>query len=104
MNQSWLAEAMERGVRNGLSSTASRALASYAARQFQEHGSSIAGELGLTADQLMADRSHLPLLVRARARVYRALRTLGWSYPQIGRACGRDHTVVMMALRKWRDQ
>jgi len=35
----------------------------------------------------------------ARKAVYAALRQLGWSYPAIGRAVGRDHSTVIQVLQ-----
>lgn len=41
-----------------------------------------------------------PSIVAARRLFALHLRTeLGWSYPQIGRLLGRDHTTVMMLCR-----
>jgi chromosomal replication initiation ATPase DnaA len=38
--------------------------------------------------------------VRSAQRSFWAyLRAIGWSFPQIGKLCGRDHTTVMYALR-----
>ena len=36
--------------------------------------------------------------VQARAEVAQVLRELGWSYPRVGRAIGRDHAAVMYLL------
>ena len=41
-----------------------------------------------------------PTYVRARRAVWVRLRELGWSYPEIGRAFGYDHTTVLNALKK----
>lgn len=39
-------------------------------------------------------------VVAARVEVWKYLRTLGWSYPRIGKAFGRDHTSVFKTLLK----
>ena len=36
--------------------------------------------------------------VQARTEVAQVLRELGWSYPRVGRAIGRDHAAVMYLL------
>lgn len=50
------------------------------------------------ADVLGSGRSRT--LVVARHAVWLALRRRGHSYPEIGRACGYDHTSVLEAVRR----
>jgi chromosomal replication initiation ATPase DnaA len=60
----------------------------------------IARELAarLGAPDAILGPSRQPHLVEARAEVFRELRALGWSYPRIGRAVGRDHTTIHAAV------
>lgn len=39
-------------------------------------------------------------VVAARVEVWRELRNRGWSYPRIGKEFGRDHTTVLVTLRR----
>jgi chromosomal replication initiation ATPase DnaA len=59
----------------------------------------IAARFGVRYEDMMgpARWGTLPI---ARRALYRVLRAQGWSLPQIGRFVGRDHTTVMIALRK----
>jgi len=64
----------------------------------QELAAQIAQQHGITTADMLG-RSRYAHLVSARRDLYRVLRTRGWSYPAIGRACGnRDHTSIMYAL------
>jgi chromosomal replication initiation ATPase DnaA len=59
----------------------------------------IARKHGVSVEELVG-RSCLRHVVEARRELYCALRARKWSYPAIGRFCGRDHTTVMAAVRK----
>lgn len=39
-------------------------------------------------------------LMMPRFAVYKALRLRGWSYPQIGKALGRDHSTIIYGVRR----
>lgn len=58
----------------------------------------IAFEHGLTVATLRGP-SHDRFVVEARRSLYRHLRSMGWSYPAIGKFIGRDHTTILAALR-----
>jgi chromosomal replication initiation ATPase DnaA len=55
--------------------------------------------LGVTVDEMLS-RGRTKQLAHARAIVCWALRQKGFSFPEIGRALGRDHTSVIPAVRK----
>jgi chromosomal replication initiation ATPase DnaA len=63
--------------------------AQLAARVANRHGIAV---------RLMLSPQRYKHLVAARAELYAGLRAMGWSYPDIGRACDRDHTSIMYAL------
>lgn len=52
----------------------------------------------VTVDELLA-HNRSPRPTRARHDLWRRLRERGWSYPEIGRLVGFDHTTVMYACR-----
>lgn len=45
-------------------------------------------------------RGRCSRMVAARQEVMRRCRLAGYSYPQIGKYLGRDHTTVLYAIRK----
>lgn len=45
-------------------------------------------------------RRRLRYLIPQRRRIVRELRSLGWSYPKIGRAMNRGHSSIMHLARK----
>lgn len=53
-----------------------------------------------TPARAILSRSRTADVFAARARAMRALRAMGYSFPEIGRAFGRDHATVMHAVRK----
>ena len=55
----------------------------------------------VTATAIMG-RSRYKSVARARMVVMFELRGLGFSYPEVGRLVGRDHTTVMAAVRRCR--
>jgi chromosomal replication initiation ATPase DnaA len=55
-----------------------------------------ATEHGLTVPLMLTGKR--AFAVAARRDAYAALRAAGYSYPEIGRFCGRDHSTVMHAL------
>lgn len=57
-----------------------------------------AAEHHVTVDDIVGERRHLHI-ARARHAVWRELRALGWSFPEISRLFGRDHSTVMSACR-----
>lgn len=58
----------------------------------------VASAHDVTADEMLAhDRHQRP--TAARHDLWRRLRERGWSYPEIGKATGFDHTTVMYACR-----
>ena len=57
----------------------------------------IARKLGHDPEVVLTP-SRVPNAVQARAEVAQVLRELGWSYPRVGRAIGRDHAAVMYLL------
>lgn len=59
----------------------------------------IAQEAGIKPSDLFG-RRRLPQFVLPRQRLCWELRLLGWSYPMIGRAIGRDPTTVIWAVRR----
>jgi hypothetical protein len=60
----------------------------------------LAGEAGITVVELCSPRRS-KALVAARARVAKALRLRGLSYPEIGRLLGgRDHTTAMNLVKR----
>ena len=46
----------------------------------------------------LLSRKRRQQIVHARMALYAALRKRGWSYPRIGRFCGRDHSTVMYGV------
>lgn len=50
--------------------------------------------------ELQLGRSHLPSIVRARHALMAALWRSGCSTSEVGAILGRDHSTVIMALRK----
>jgi chromosomal replication initiation ATPase DnaA len=64
----------------------------------------IAARWGLTRGAMLAPtpKGSAPQgnALEARRELYAELRSRGWSYPEIGRFCGRDHTTVLYALRQ----
>jgi hypothetical protein len=59
----------------------------------------IAAHHRITVADLLGPR-RLKRLMAGRHELYRILRELGWSYPDIGQFVGgRDHTTVLAALR-----
>jgi chromosomal replication initiation ATPase DnaA len=52
-----------------------------------------------TYPQAILGRCRLRTVYRARQQVMRRLRADGFSYTQIGRWIGRDHTTVMYGVR-----
>lgn len=57
----------------------------------------VASAHDVTVDELLAHDRHLRPAA-ARHDLWRRLRERGWSYPEIGKATGFDHTTVMAAL------
>lgn len=57
----------------------------------------VANEAGFTVAELLKGRRQDA--VDARLEAYIALREAGYSYPEIGRFVGRDHSTVMHALK-----
>lgn len=55
---------------------------------------------GLSVEDLLG-RSRSKMIVRARKEAMKAVYELGFSYPEVGRFFGRDHTTVMY-LVKWK--
>lgn len=58
----------------------------------------VAHAYDVTVDELLA-HNRSPRPTRARHDLWRRLRERGWSYPEIGRLVGFDHTTVMYACR-----
>lgn len=59
----------------------------------------VAVELGVTAEDVFS-RAKSKTIARARAAAMREARAkYGFSYPELGRFFGRDHTSVMYALK-----
>jgi chromosomal replication initiation ATPase DnaA len=54
---------------------------------------------GVSVDALRS-RSRMQLIAEARKMAYTVLRAQGRSYPEIGRALGRDHTTVIAGVRR----
>lgn len=68
------------------------------AETFHQVAGRVAKAHGLTTMKMLGV-GRFKHLAEARRELYRELRVLGWSYPEIGRACmGRDHTTIMYAL------
>lgn len=70
----------------------------------QELDAAIEAVLSLCGDVLRADvlgESRYPDDVRARYLIAAILRDRDWSWPQIGRALNRDHSTVLVSLRRW---
>jgi len=59
----------------------------------------IADDHGVTVEDIFGKRRHAPI-ARARQEAFTALRWYGFSYPQIGRIFGRDHSTVIHGVRK----
>lgn len=57
----------------------------------------IARDCNTTLDRIFAP-SNLLQVVRVRRRIYKALRSIGMSYPAIGRFSRRDHSTVFYAV------
>lgn len=53
----------------------------------------------VSADDIMSRRRIRPI-TQARFALYAALRQRGWSYPRIGNFMGRDHSSVLVGVRK----
>jgi hypothetical protein len=51
-------------------------------------------------DYLIFGETLLTKVVRARHEFWRQLREAGFSYPQIGRWAGRDHSTVILGVRR----
>jgi hypothetical protein len=58
---------------------------------------------GMTLDQAMGPSRTLSYIA-ARTAVYVALRRHGWSLKKIAIFCNRDHTTVLNALNKWKNE
>lgn len=58
----------------------------------------VAKRTGVPARAIVS-RSRTDEVFAARARAMRALRAMGYSFPQIGKAFGRDHSTVIHAVR-----
>lgn len=59
---------------------------------------SVASRHHITVGEMLG-RRRTTQIVRARQEFYVALRRKGFSYPEIGRIVGRDHTTVLHACR-----
>ena len=57
----------------------------------------VARQLGHDPTVVLSPSRHANA-VQARAEVAQVLRELGWSYPRVGRAIGRNHSEVMYLL------
>ena len=71
-------------------------------RAFAQHIANLLAPLhGIDAEDIMNRNGPTdPRYRLARYRLYQELRMLGWSYPRIGAAVGRDHTTILMVLRQ----
>jgi chromosomal replication initiation ATPase DnaA len=70
-------------------------------RDLTEVVSSVCTHHHVALDELFSSRRYEPLPA-ARADLAVAFRALGFSLPEIGRLLGRDHTSVMVMLRRAR--
>lgn len=61
----------------------------------------IANEHGVTIEAMLGPARH-KTVAAARHALMCNLRIRGYSYPEIGRLVGRDHTTVIAAVRKCR--
>lgn len=64
---------------------------------------SVAARIGVNWT-VFADKSRWPEVIIDRVRLYDELRTMGWSYSQIGRAVGRNHNTILCAVGRLRRQ
>lgn len=58
----------------------------------------IAARNGLSPGEIM-QRTRAPRISHARHEAMHALRQRGWSYPQIARVWGMDHTTALYGVR-----
>ena len=77
-----------------LSRSAQRIAASHSDRYLPHQ---VARQLGHDPGVVLS-HSRAANAVQARTEVAQVLRELGWSYPRVGRAIGRDHAAVMYLL------
>lgn len=54
---------------------------------------------GLEREDLLG-RARLPRISRARHEAFYHFRRKGWSYPEIGRLFGRDHSTIIHGVEK----
>ncbi len=59
----------------------------------------IADRHGLRPEEVLS-RRRTAEVCDARLELYAALRQAGWSYPRIGTFVGRDHSTVMILLKR----
>lgn len=61
----------------------------------------VAQRWGTTAKEMLGKGPYARSkhLAADRSELYADLRARGWSFPEIGRFAGRDHTTVLVALR-----
>jgi hypothetical protein len=77
---------------------AERALCPGVPRDASQIAAEISARHCMPIKSIMGPSRHKSVM-RARRDLYRAMRNIGWSYPEIGRFVGgRDHTTVMSAL------
>jgi chromosomal replication initiation ATPase DnaA len=48
----------------------------------------------------LASHYKFDFLMKPRFALYKALRLRGWSYPQIGRVLGRDHSTIIYGTKR----
>lgn len=56
-----------------------------------------------TTPKIMRHPSRLAGLVKKRKAIMHAMRSLGFSYPEIGRVCDRHHTTVLSNVRSYQN-
>ena len=58
----------------------------------------VSEETGVSVPKIY-EKNRSQYVFRARLRVYKLLRELGLSYPEIGKLLGRNHTTILVTLR-----
>jgi hypothetical protein len=70
--------------------------------EVKEHIGEILERHNMTWKEAIGPSRTIPFL-RARAEIYIMLQRRGWSYPRIGKLCGkRDHTTILNSIHRYR--